>query len=298
MPTLTPPFAALVLALVGVAGGQVASAADDYNRQANDLRAKYTGEIEQLATWCDQRAEGASGEDPPGSGTAIRTSSTCRLPREIGHPAAGRRPARRGRVGQQARAAPATYADGLLDLARRAVRAGGPRWPSSWRWRRSKPTRITKACAASSATRSTAATGTPLTKSSSSARRLVWNDKFGWLPQNHAAQYESDKRFYRPSSATREWISADDDARRHDNIESGWDIETEHYRIRTNHSIEAAVALGMKLERLYRVWQEFFVRYYATEAEVVALFDGRPGGSPRPSTRWSTSATATTTTAR
>ena len=33
--------------------------------------------------------------------------------------------------------------------------------------------------------------------------------------------------------------------------------------------------LAVKLERLYRIWQQLFVRYYATEAQVMALFDGR-----------------------
>ena len=65
-------------------------------------------------------------------------------------------------------------------------------------------------------------------------------------------------------------------------IHSGWDVETEHYTIRTNHSIEAAVSLGVKLERLYRLWQQLFVRYYASEADVVALFDGRAQAGRRP----------------
>jgi hypothetical protein len=48
--------------------------------------------------------------------------------------------------------------------------------------------------------------------------------------------------------------------------------------IRTNHSIEGGVALGVKLERLYRIWEELFIRYYASEADVVALFNGRLRG--------------------
>ena len=43
-------------------------------------------------------------------------------------------------------------------------------------------------------------------------------------------------------------------------------------------AIEAGVALGVKLEQLYRVWKQLFVRYYATEEQVVALFDARGRG--------------------
>lgn len=99
---------------------------------------------------------------------------------------------------------------------------------------------------------------------------FVWSDKFGWLPKVYLARYEQGQRF----SGGR-WISAEDDAKRHADIRSGWDVETEHYLIRTNHSLEAAVALGKKLERLHQVWRQIFLRYYATEADVLALFDGR-----------------------
>ena len=99
---------------------------------------------------------------------------------------------------------------------------------------------------------------------------FVWSDKFGWLPKSHLQRYNDGERY-----CDGRWISADEDARRHRDIRSGWDIETEHYVIRTNSSIEAAVALGVKLERLNRLWQRVFLRYYASQSDVTALFEGR-----------------------
>lgn len=96
----------------------------------------------------------------------------------------------------------------------------------------------------------------------------VWHDRFGWLPKSHVARYEAGQRFYQGR-----WISAEEDARLHSDIHHGWDIETEHYLIRTNHSLEAGVALGVKLERLYRVWRQLFFRYYATEAQMASWFN-------------------------
>jgi hypothetical protein len=90
-------------------------------------------------------------------------------------------------------------------------------------------------------------------------------------------RYEQGQRYYR-----NRWIPAEDDARLHADIESGWEVETEHYTIRSNHSLEAAVGLGVKLERLYEVWRHLFVRYFATEAQVLALFDGRPRAQETP----------------
>lgn len=99
----------------------------------------------------------------------------------------------------------------------------------------------------------------------------VWHDRFGWVPKAAVRRYEDGQR-----PGPKGWISAAEDAKLHRDINSGWEVETEHYAIRTNHSIEAGVALGVKLEQLHRVWQQLFVRYYATEAAVAALFDGRP----------------------
>jgi tetratricopeptide (TPR) repeat protein len=74
-------------------------------------------------------------------------------------------------------------------------------------------------------------------------------------------------------------------ARPHRDGRSGWKVETEHFLIDTDASMEAGVELGAKLEKLYRVWQQLFVCYYATEAQVRALFEGHGSTSPWPTRR-------------
>lgn len=98
----------------------------------------------------------------------------------------------------------------------------------------------------------------------------VWHEKFGWLPRNHVTRYEQGMRNFNGR-----WVTAEEEARLRRDIRSGWDIETEHYKIRTNHSLEAGVQLGVKLEELNRVWRQLFVRYYLTEQQVSDLFAGR-----------------------
>ncbi len=101
-------------------------------------------------------------------------------------------------------------------------------------------------------------------------RGQVWHAKFGWLPQSHVARYEQGQRY-----SGGKWIGAADDAVLHNRSESGWDVETEHYTIRTNHSLEAGAQLGVKLEELYHLWQQVFIRYFATPAQMLAQFEGR-----------------------
>jgi len=100
---------------------------------------------------------------------------------------------------------------------------------------------------------------------------MVWHEKFGWIEKSNLSRYDRGERLLGVT-----WIDADNDALLHAEIASGWDTETEHYRIRTNHSIEAAVALGVKLENLHRLWRQIFLGYYSSEADVEALFNGRP----------------------
>jgi hypothetical protein len=102
----------------------------------------------------------------------------------------------------------------------------------------------------------------------SKAKTHVWHDRFGWLPQSQAARYEAGERFNKGR-----WISAEHDAHLHAQIDTGWDLDTEHFTVTTNHSLEAAARFGQKLERLYAAWQQACAAYTLTASE---LFEPRP----------------------
>lgn len=97
----------------------------------------------------------------------------------------------------------------------------------------------------------------------------IWHEQFGWLPQDRVARYEAGERY-----ELGHWLKAADDARRHADIAHGWDIDTEHYHVRTDHSLAEGVRLATRLERLYRAWQQVFGSYWAGEAELRRAFAG------------------------
>ncbi len=101
----------------------------------------------------------------------------------------------------------------------------------------------------------------------------VWHPQFGWLPQTQISRYEAGERYLNGR-----WISAADDAKFHATIERGWIVDTEHFRIRTTHSLAAGARLGAQLESLYQVWRQMFARYQTPDAEWQRLF---AGGEPR-----------------
>jgi hypothetical protein len=247
--------------------------ADELAKQAEDLKTKYAADINDLAKWCEEKTLKVSarktravlGPDDP-----LRFYVPV-LPMDIGpaKPPDGASPeyiewdqklnklrkdqsvalydlARRAVKGKQPGLA--------LELALEAIRAnpdnesvrrlfGFQKFQSQWR---------------------TAYDAKKLRQG------LVWSDKFGWLPKSHVKRYEQGQRF-----RNNKWISAADDAAAHRDIESGWIVETEHYAIHTDSSQEAGVALGQKLEQLYLLWSQLFICYYASENDVIALFDGR-----------------------
>ena len=67
---------------------------------------------------------------------------------------------------------------------------------------------------------------------------------------------------------------------RQKNIDQGWEITTEHYLVKTDHSLEAGVRLAARLERLYSVWQQLFPRYHTSEVQLKQYFQGKSPKSP------------------
>ena len=102
----------------------------------------------------------------------------------------------------------------------------------------------------------------------------VWDPRFGWILSSRLPRYEKGERYFKGR-----WISKEEDDRLHRTSDSGWKVETWHYEVSTNHSREIGAQLAEKLEEFHLVWQLLFIRYYATEAQVAALFGDRSGGA-------------------
>jgi hypothetical protein len=107
----------------------------------------------------------------------------------------------------------------------------------------------------------------------------VWSDVAGWIPVDQAPMYDHGQRFYRG-----QWLSPEEDARLHSNIYNGWHVESDHYLVVTNQSLEAGVELAKKLEKLSDVWRQVFLTYYAKPSEIEGWFNADPASSTAPGT--------------
>jgi hypothetical protein len=115
---------------------------------------------------------------------------------------------------------------------------------------------------------------TPYAVSQMKAGR-VWHEKFGWLPKANVARYEKGQRY-----SEGRWVSAAQDAANHRDIRKGWKIETDHFVITTNHSLQGGVQVGQRLERLHDAFQVLFAGYRLTKPQLTELF--RTGGKLPP----------------
>ena len=104
----------------------------------------------------------------------------------------------------------------------------------------------------------------------------IWSDQFGWLPKDHLPRYQAGERYYHGR-----WISREKDARLHADIKRGWKVETDHYEVITNHSLEAGAQIALKLEQLYSVWWQVFANYHISSEELEKMFSAN--GIPRSS---------------
>ena len=105
---------------------------------------------------------------------------------------------------------------------------------------------------------------------------FVDHERFGWIPKKAVERYEKGERYFNG-----EWISEEEDVYKHSAIENGWKIESEHYDLTTNHSIEEGVQMIRQNEHFYRAWKLLFFRYMATDAQLATLFNGKAVPMPQ-----------------
>jgi hypothetical protein len=108
----------------------------------------------------------------------------------------------------------------------------------------------------------------------------VWHARFGWLKAEHLARYQRGERFYR-----NRWMPAAEEARLRREAEDPWRIETDHYSVVTDDSLEEGVALAERLERLYAVWRQVFAGYLVSDAELADRFAREEPGRDRDRTK-------------
>jgi len=97
----------------------------------------------------------------------------------------------------------------------------------------------------------------------------VWHDRFGWLPKNHVERYEAGERQFRSR-----WMSATQEAEIRRDFKYAWEVRTDHFLVKTNHSLEQAVVMAQALEQYHQHFHEIFAAFYESPDQLRKLFAG------------------------
>lgn len=97
---------------------------------------------------------------------------------------------------------------------------------------------------------------------------FVWHDTYGWILRTHVERYERGERFHNG-----QWKTAAREATIRSDFRHGWEILTEHFEIRTNHSLERGVELGKALEDFHQFFVRQFAAFFNSKSQMQALFN-------------------------
>ena len=98
-------------------------------------------------------------------------------------------------------------------------------------------------------------------------KRYRWHDKYGWLPSSHVERYERGERY------NKGWMSAAKETELRRDFRNAWQIRTDHYLIKTTHSLERGVELAKALEHFHRFFRQTFAGFFNTPEQLQKLFE-------------------------
>jgi hypothetical protein len=241
-----------------------------FGKQLAEKRNKFAAGLEELAVFCDEKKlpEAAASIRAPARPVDSSQLRLSAVPREVQPPLKPDLPADEHYWRAQLRSQQQAYAKELYALSRQALTAGhvsfaldlireilrhdsdhvqarkilgyvrsGDEWVSAFEARMAKA-------------------------------RKVWTDEFGWLPKDHVQHYEKGERYYK-----RRWMPAAEEAALRRDFVNAWEIQTEHYLVKTNHSLERGVDLAKKLEAFHGLFFQMMAGFFNSAAEVQQLFD-------------------------
>ena len=109
----------------------------------------------------------------------------------------------------------------------------------------------------------------------------VNHPRFGWIPASHVSRYEQGLRFWNGK-----WVSEQKEAELRRDFSNAWNIQSEHFLVKTNASREEGVEISKKLEIFHDWLRTNFVGFFETPAALKARFDQvRVGRSSRRATK-------------
>ena len=247
-----------------------------YQEQHNKYHGKLSAKLEELAAYCNEKKFTTAAQKIRKLATPADTQvlSVNSLPTHLQAAIPISLPADERYWRVQLRHAQRDYAKKLYSLSGRVLRAGYPSYAYQLVWETASHDPDHKlARQLLGHVRQGKQWVTPFT-ADKIRKRYVWHDKFGWLPKNHVVRYEKGERHFK-----RRWISAAQETEIRRDFRKAWKIQTDHYLVKTNHSLERGVEIARALETFYDFFSPTFAGFFNTPEQMKKLFEGSRGSS-------------------
>lgn len=92
--------------------------------------------------------------------------------------------------------------------------------------------------------------------------------KFGWIPARHVARFENGERPWRTG-----WVSIEKEAELRRDFQNAWEIESEHFLVKTNTSREEGVRIANQLEIFHQWLMTNFAAFFETPDALQKRFE-------------------------
>ena len=100
-------------------------------------------------------------------------------------------------------------------------------------------------------------------------QKNVNHPQFGWLPERYVSRYDNGERYFNG-----DWMSVEREASIRTNFRYAWEVQSEHFHIFTNHSLEKGVEISRALEEFHRFFIREFAAFFNTPQQMQRLFEG------------------------
>ena len=95
----------------------------------------------------------------------------------------------------------------------------------------------------------------------------ILHEQYGWMPRAHVVRYEQGMRPWKGG-----WHSRQKDEEIRRDFRHGWEVESEHFLVRTNVSLEDGVVLSRHLETYHQWLRQNFAAFFDTSAALKKRF--------------------------
>jgi hypothetical protein len=264
-------LATALLCAPGSADAQPTNRLELFRAQHDQLRKDHLAALDRIRAFCvaQKLEEGVQAVETAIGQATSRPATNLELPDQVAADLSPDLPAVKRQWQSQLRTQRRKYAQALFVLSRRVLKAGYTSFAydlvreTTSSDPDSRPARLLLGFV-----RSRNRWVTPFA-AAQLRRRHVWHDKFGWLPASHVEKYESGQRFFK-----RRWVSVEREAELRRDFRNAWEVRTDHFLVRTNHSLEIGVELAESLETFYRFFHSTFAGFFKTPEQIQTLFDG------------------------